>query len=138
MIDIEALHHVSLPVTDLEWSKEFDRDILGLPEIERPDFDFPGAWSGMDVGDGQLHLIVHDKPTTHEGNRFSRRPLRRPGQELPPYRGIPEVQGLPQRCSGRHEEAERESHGERMAKVSHLKPSLPQKCPSPSSTRSRD
>ena len=61
MIKVEALHHVSLPVTNLERSRAFYRDILGLREIERPPFDFAGAWFA--VGTGQLHLIVHDQPT---------------------------------------------------------------------------
>lgn len=61
MIDIKQLHHISLPVTNLERSKAFYRDVLGLKEIERPAFGFAGAWYG--VGDGQLHLIVHDQPT---------------------------------------------------------------------------
>lgn len=59
---INVLHHVSLTVTDLDRSKQFYRDILGLEEIERPPFNFPGAWFG--IGDGQhLHLIVHTAPT---------------------------------------------------------------------------
>jgi glyoxylase I family protein len=61
MIDITGLHHVSLAVTNLERSKAFYREVLGLREIERPPFEFAGAWYG--VGDRQLHLIVHDKPT---------------------------------------------------------------------------
>lgn len=58
---IETIHHVSLPVTDLERSKRFYRDILGLREIARPPFDFAGAW--FQVGDRQLHLIVHNRAT---------------------------------------------------------------------------
>ena len=61
MIDSKQLHHISLAVTNLERSRAFYRDVLGLTEIERPTFDFAGAWYG--VGDGQLHLIVHDQPT---------------------------------------------------------------------------
>lgn len=61
MIEISGLHHVSLPVTNLERSKAFYGDVLGLKEIARPAFEFAGAWYG--VGDRQLHLIVHDKPT---------------------------------------------------------------------------
>lgn len=61
MIEISGLHHISLPVTNLDRSKAFYRDVLGLKEIERPAFEFAGAWYG--VGDRQLHLIVHDKPT---------------------------------------------------------------------------
>ena len=58
---IKTLHHVSLPATDLERSKRFYRDVLGLAEIQRPPFDFPGAWFAL--GDDQLHLIVHDGAT---------------------------------------------------------------------------
>ena len=61
MIEIADLHHVSLAVTNLTGSKAFYRDVLGLKEIERPAFEFAGAWYA--VGDRQLHLIVHDKPT---------------------------------------------------------------------------
>jgi catechol-2,3-dioxygenase len=41
---IEAIHHVSLGVTDLEISRRFYSQILGLEELTRPPFDFPGAW----------------------------------------------------------------------------------------------
>lgn len=61
MIKVEGLHHVSLPVTNLERSRAFYRDVLGLQEFERPAFDFAGAW--FYVGAGQLHLIVHERPT---------------------------------------------------------------------------
>lgn len=60
-MDIETIHHVSLPVSDLERSKQFYREVLGLREIERPPFDFPGAW--FQLGDRELHLIVHREAT---------------------------------------------------------------------------
>ena len=52
---VGTLHHVSLPVRDLERSKRFYREVLGLEEIARPNFPFPGAWFAM--GDRELHLI---------------------------------------------------------------------------------
>jgi glyoxylase I family protein len=61
-MEIEVLHHVSLPVTDLERSIGFYREILGLRQIERPPFDFPGAWFALG-GSQQLHLIVHEGAT---------------------------------------------------------------------------
>ena len=61
MIGIEALHHVSINVTDLDRAKRFYGGVLGLEEISRPAFDFAGAWYRL--GDRQLHLIVH--PPTH-------------------------------------------------------------------------
>jgi catechol 2,3-dioxygenase-like lactoylglutathione lyase family enzyme len=61
-MQIEIIHHVSLTVTDLERSRGFYREVLGLSEIARPPFSFPGAWFA--IGDGQhLHLIVHDGAT---------------------------------------------------------------------------
>lgn len=65
MIIIETLHHVSITVTDLERARRFYDGVLGLDEIERPAFDFPGAWYRL--GDRQLHLIVHLPTRTLRG-----------------------------------------------------------------------
>ena len=66
MPGISALHHTALCVTDLERSKQFYREVLGLTEIARPAFPFGGAW--YELGDGrQLHLIVHEHPLTLRG-----------------------------------------------------------------------
>jgi catechol 2,3-dioxygenase-like lactoylglutathione lyase family enzyme len=61
-VEIQALHHVTLTATDLERSRRFYREILGLREIDRPAFPFPGAWFEV-AGGQQLHLIVHDGAT---------------------------------------------------------------------------
>jgi len=61
MFKIETIHHVSLPVSDRKRAEQFYESILGLVKIERPPFDFDGAWYQM--GDRQLHLIVHDGST---------------------------------------------------------------------------
>ena len=53
---VKRAHHLSLAVADIERSVDFCGGVLGLPQIERPDFGFPGAW--FQAGDVQLHLIV--------------------------------------------------------------------------------
>ncbi|QUW21588.1 VOC family protein [Sporosarcina sp. Marseille-Q4063] len=67
MIDFKSIHHVSLSVTDLEKAKQFYGEILGLKEINRPNFDFPGAW--YKIGNQQLHLIVFQDSETLRNNR---------------------------------------------------------------------
>ena len=73
MMSIEALHHVSLPVTDLDRSKRFYADVLGLREIERPPFAFKGAW--YQVGKGQLHLIAGERATFRSGKGVDSRDI---------------------------------------------------------------
>ena len=48
-------HHVSLTIDDLGAARRFYGELLGLPEIERPDFGIPGVW--YQAGPVQLHLI---------------------------------------------------------------------------------
>lgn len=62
MIQYKCLHHVSLSVTDLQRAKAFYGEILCLKEIERPNFDFPGAW--YDIEGQQLHLILDSSSQT--------------------------------------------------------------------------
>lgn len=49
-------------MTDLARAKEFYEKILGLTELQRPEFDFPGAW--YDIEGQQLHLIVDPSAQT--------------------------------------------------------------------------
>lgn len=72
MIQYECLHHVSLTVTNLEQAKHFYSNILGLKEIQRPNFDFPGAW--YEIKGQQLHLIVlPTSQTIRQDKRLSSR-----------------------------------------------------------------
>lgn len=64
------MHHVSFAVADLEASKQFFCGVLGLPEDERPAFNFPGAW--LAVGDRQIHLIADENAGRVAGERISR------------------------------------------------------------------
>ena len=64
-MEILQLHHISLPTTDLERSRQFYRDVLGLEEIQRPPFPFPGAW--FRLGDRELHLIAGENVDAQGG-----------------------------------------------------------------------
>lgn len=59
-MQIQAIHHISLIVTDTERALGFYRDLLGLELIERPPLNFPGAW--LAIGDRQLHLLELPNP----------------------------------------------------------------------------
>ena len=66
MIEVLMLHHIAINVTDLERSKEFYETILGLKEIESPNFPFRVAW--YDLGEGrQLHLMLVPDSSTLRG-----------------------------------------------------------------------
>ena len=67
-MDIEALHHVSIPVSQLDRSKQFYREILGLREIPRPNFPFQGAWFQV-AGRQELHLILQHTDVTYRANK---------------------------------------------------------------------
>ena len=41
---INALHHVTVKTADLDATRDFYQDILGLEVGFRPDLDFPGYW----------------------------------------------------------------------------------------------
>jgi glyoxylase I family protein len=56
MLDV-ALHHVSVPSSELTRSREFYEGILGLRPMERPPFAVEGIWYA--VGPLQIHLVVH-------------------------------------------------------------------------------
>lgn len=66
---------MTIAVRDLEPAMRFYGDVLGLREIERPGFDFSGAWYAL--GDRQLHLVVNEdaeslrdatEPNSREGH----------------------------------------------------------------------
>jgi catechol 2,3-dioxygenase-like lactoylglutathione lyase family enzyme len=64
-MEILAIHHVSLTVSDLGRSKRFYREILSFNEITRPNFDSPGAWFQL-AGSQQVHLNVYSGATFRE------------------------------------------------------------------------
>ena len=66
-----GVHHVSLNVSDNEETKKFYVEVLGLEEIPRPDFGFPGSW--LNCGGQQVHLMQVENHTAPEGQHFALR-----------------------------------------------------------------
>jgi extradiol dioxygenase family protein len=54
---INGLFHVAIKTNDLELTRNFYCETLGLKETFRPDFGFPGAWIGCPIPGGQA--IIH-------------------------------------------------------------------------------
>lgn len=58
---LSRIDHVALSVKDAVRSKDFYSRILGLPEIPRPHFSFPGVW--YKLGEIMIHIIqMPDQP----------------------------------------------------------------------------
>ena len=67
MFEIKDLHHVSLVVQDVERSRYFYCDILGMKDEKRPvNFDFKGAWFVTDRV--EIHLIHRADATQAAGD----------------------------------------------------------------------
>jgi catechol 2,3-dioxygenase-like lactoylglutathione lyase family enzyme len=54
---IVGLFHVAIKTSNLEATRTFYCDVLGLKEVFRPDFGYPGAWIGCPMPGGQA--IIH-------------------------------------------------------------------------------
>ena len=69
---VTKLDHVSVLITDVERSRRFYRDVLGMREINSPrTFDFIVIWFEID---GQhVHLLLKDKPDTSSPRHFALR-----------------------------------------------------------------
>jgi catechol 2,3-dioxygenase-like lactoylglutathione lyase family enzyme len=66
------IDHCSVIITDVERSRRFYRDLIGLKEINRPrTFDFVVVW--FDLGDQHLHLLLKDKPDSISARHFALR-----------------------------------------------------------------
>jgi len=60
-MEIRKLDHAALLVKDVERSRHFYGQVLGMEEVPRPrNFAFPGAW--FRKGSAELHLIGEAEP----------------------------------------------------------------------------
>lgn len=77
-IGVKSIDHVTLVVADLERTRRFYVDLLGMKQVPRPGFNFPGLW--FQAGATQIHLIQK-----HEGSGLAGLP------EPPPTAGAGRV-----------------------------------------------
>lgn len=66
-MNISGHDHVAIIVQDLDASRHFYCDILGMSEVPRPpSFTFPGAW--FKKGNAELHLVHIDAASQPPGD----------------------------------------------------------------------
>jgi len=72
LLAVTQIDHVSVIITDVERSRRFYRDLLGLKEINKPrTFDFVVLW--FELGSHQLHLLLKDRPDSRSPRHFALR-----------------------------------------------------------------
>ena len=69
-INIKSIDHVALSVSDIDVSIDFYQRVLWLEQIQRPDFNFPGAWFGFPDGRA-LHLIGRREGRATQDHHFA-------------------------------------------------------------------
>jgi catechol 2,3-dioxygenase-like lactoylglutathione lyase family enzyme len=71
-MELTAIDHVSILITDVARSRAFYRDVVGLREIAKPrTFDFVALW--FEIGGQQLHLLLKPEPDTISARHFALR-----------------------------------------------------------------
>jgi catechol 2,3-dioxygenase-like lactoylglutathione lyase family enzyme len=71
-LEVTALDHCSILITDVARSRKFYGELLGLKEIGRPrTFDFTAVW--YDLGGQHIHLLLKDKPDSVSPRHFALR-----------------------------------------------------------------
>ena len=65
-IQVKSLDHVTIVVKDLDRSRRFYVEALGMREVPRPAFTFPGSW--FQAGATQIHLIEEHAGSPPAGN----------------------------------------------------------------------
>jgi catechol 2,3-dioxygenase-like lactoylglutathione lyase family enzyme/uncharacterized protein YunC (DUF1805 family) len=66
-IQVKWLDHVTLVVKDLERSRQFYVESLGMRQVPRPGFSFDGLW--FQAGTTQIHLILEYPESGPAGNQ---------------------------------------------------------------------
>ncbi len=65
-MELKSFEHVLITTKDLEATRAFFTDVIGLVDGKRPDFDFPGYW--LYLGDTPcVHLAESDRGRGNAG-----------------------------------------------------------------------
>lgn len=67
-VGVKAIDHVTIVVKDLEKSTRFYTEVLGMRQVDRPAFGFPGAW--FQAGTTKVHMNVESEEAGQAGIRF--------------------------------------------------------------------
>ena len=67
LVDID---HITIPVSDLERSRRFYVEILGLVELPRPEYLSPGAWLAGKTGRPRINLTTRLPLRPGRGDRL--------------------------------------------------------------------
>ena len=64
-----SIDHITIIVSDLEVTRRFYVDVLGMHEVARPAFDFPGAWFANNTFQIHATLANDHSGLSGPGNR---------------------------------------------------------------------
>ncbi|WP_437229566.1 VOC family protein [Planctomicrobium sp. SH661] len=67
-IRVKQIDHVTLVVANLEASRRFYVDVLGMQQVPRPNFNFDGLW--FQAGSTLIHLILEHAESGPAGNHI--------------------------------------------------------------------
>lgn len=67
-MQITGIHHVGLPVYDLERAEAFYRDVLGIGRSKVPSYN-PASIVFLDCGPGMIHLIRYADSVQRPGRK---------------------------------------------------------------------
>ena len=65
-IQAKHLDHLTLVVADLDATRNFYCNLLGMQQVDRPAFSFPGSW--FQLGDMMVHIILEHEGSCPAGN----------------------------------------------------------------------
>jgi catechol 2,3-dioxygenase-like lactoylglutathione lyase family enzyme len=62
-LTLQNILHISVKTADVPGTVEFYRDLLGMMEVDRPAFDFPGAWLATPPPTGGILIHLYGGKT---------------------------------------------------------------------------